>query len=392
MEGVGEPDLLVRGAGSPHTYSMRPSEASMLEGADLVFWVGPNMEMFLASALDTLATDATIVELGEAEGLVRLAYREGGSFDAHAHGDEDGHDDHAHGHDDDGHSHEEAHGHDDHDHDDDGHSHEEAHEHDDHAHDHDHDGHSHEEADGHDDHGHDHADDGHSHEEAHGHDDHGHDHEDDGHSHEEAHGHDDHAHNHEDDGHSHEEAHGHDDHGHDHAHGAYDMHFWLDPENAKTFVGEIEAALSAADPDNAETYARNADGLRERLDELLVETSEAVAGIADRGFVVFHDAYQYYENRFGVTASGSITVSPEVMPGAARIDEIRTRVQDLDVTCVLAEPQFEPRLIQVVTEGSQARAGVLDPLGADLEDGPALYFDLIRNMTTSLTECLGGEG
>ncbi len=360
MEGVGEPDLLVRGAGSPHTYSMRPSEAAMLEGADVVFWVGPDLEMFLSGALGTLAAGATIVELGQSEGLTRLEYREGGPFEAHTHDDDD--DGHAHG---EGHSHDDGHGHD-------------------HAHDH-----GHEEAHGHDDHGHDHDDDGHGHEEAHGHD-----HADDGHGHEEAHGHDDgHSHDHAHD-HGHEEAHGHDDHGHDHAHhhGTYDMHFWLDPENAKAFVGQIEATLVAADPDNADTYAQNADALRERLDELVAETSDAVAGIADAGFIVFHDAYQYYENRFGVTATGSVTVSPEVMPGAARIDEIRTRVQELDVTCVFAEPQFEPRLIQVVTEGTEARAGVLDPLGAELVDGPELYFDLIRNMTTSLTECLGGEG
>jgi len=299
MEGVGEPGLLVRGAGSPHTYSMRPSEAAMLEGADVVFWVGPDLEMFLSGALGTLASGATVVELGQSDGLVRLEYREGGPFDSHAHDEKEAHDDH------------------------------------------------------------------------------GHDH-----------GHDDHAHD--DDGHGHEEAHGHDDDGHDHAHGAHDMHFWLDPENAKVFVGQIEATLVAADPDNADEYAQNADALRDRLDELLVETGEAVADVADGRFVVFHDAYQYYENRFGVTATGSITVSPDVMPGAARIDEIRTRVQELDVTCVFAEPQFEPRLIEVVTEGTDARAGVLDPLGADLEEGPELYFDLIHNMTTSLTECLDG--
>ena len=170
------------------------------------------------------------------------------------------------------------------------------------------------------------------------------------------------------------------------------MHMWLDPENAKVFVGEIEAALSAADPDNAETYAENAEALRGRLDELSAEVEAQLADVRGRGFIVFHDAYQYYENRFGVTATGSITVSPEVMPGAARIDEIRTRVRDLGVSCVFSEPQFEPRLVQVVTEGTPARAGVLDPLGADLDDGPELYFDLVRNLTTSLTECLQGEG
>jgi len=371
MEGVGEPGLLVRGAGSPHTYSLRPSEAAMLEGADVVFWVGPDMEMFLSGALDTLASNATVVKLSEAHGLTRLEYREGGPFEAHTH-DHDDHDDHGHGHDEHGHD-DEGHSHGDDDH---GHSHEE-HGHDDHAHD-DH-GHDHEEA------GHSHDDHGHGHDE-HGHDDHGHSHEEAGHSHDDhGHGHDDHAH----------DDHAHDDHGQEHGHahhGAYDMHMWLDPENAKVFVGEIEAALSAADPDNAETYAENAEALRGRLDELSAEVEAQLAEISGRGFIVFHDAYQYYENRFGVTATGSITVSPEVMPGAARIDEIRTRVRDLDVSCVFAEPQFEPRLVQVVTEGTPARAGVLDPLGADLDDGPELYFDLVRNLTISLTECLQGEG
>lgn len=329
MEGVGEPGLLVRGAGSPHSYSLRPSEAAMLEGADVVFWVGPDLEMFLSGALDTLASDSTVVKLSEADGLTRLEYREGGPFEGHAH------------------DHDEGHGHDDHADDDHGHSHEEA--------------------------GHSHDDHGHSHEE-HGHDKQGHD---AGHDQEE-HAEDDHAHNDHDPGHADQ--------------GAYDMHMWLDPENARVFVGEIEAALVAADPYNAGIYAENAEALRGRLDELSAEVDAALADVRGRGFVVFHDAYQYFENRFDVTATGSITVSPEVMPGAARIDEIRTRVRDLDVTCVFAEPQFEPRLVQVVTEGTPARAGVLDPLGADLEDGPELYFELIRNMTASLTECLGGEG
>jgi zinc transport system substrate-binding protein len=364
MEGVGEPGLLVRGAGSPHTYSMRPSEAAMLERADLVFWVAPDLEMFLARPLETLADGAKVVELGEAHGLVRLEFREGGPFEAHTH-DHDDHAAHDHGHDHDDH----GHAHDDHGHDD--HAHDDGHGHDDHAHD----DHAHDDGHDHDDHAHDH-----------GHDDHGHAHDDHGHDHDHDHAHDDHGHeDHAHDGHGHD----HDDHAHDHHHhGAYDTHFWLDPENARVFVGEIEAALAAADPDNAETYAQNAEALRARLDELVAETETAVADIRDRGFIVFHDAYQYYENRFGVTATGSITVSPEVMPGAARIDEIRTRVRDLDVTCVFAEPQFEPRLVQVVTEGTDARPGVLDPLGADLEDGPELYFELVRNLTTSLTECL----
>lgn len=322
MQGVGEPTLIVGGAGSPHTYALRPSEARALENASLVFWVGEGMETFLTRPLETLTGSATVVELSQANGLTELEYRTGGPFEAHAHDDHEGHD----------------HGR-----------------------------------------GHDHSDDN---EEAHAHADH--EDEDAGHDHS-PHGHD----------HGHEEAahdHGSDDHaGHDHSHEGIDMHLWLDPLNAKAFVARIEQALSQADPDNAQTYRTNAEALAARLDALVTQTEAALEPVRERGFVVFHDAYHYFENRFGLAAAGSITVSPEVIPGAQRVAEIQARVRELGATCVFAEPQFEPRLISVVTEGTDARAGVLDPLGAELEDGPELYFELIGNLTTSLTECLGGE-
>ncbi|MGQ2905484.1 MAG: zinc ABC transporter substrate-binding protein ZnuA [Neoaquamicrobium sediminum] len=293
MEGVGEPELLVKGAASPHAYALRPSEARALEQAKVVFWVGEGMETFLAGPLETLGGNARVVELVDADDLIELDFREGGPFEAHDHGDHEGHD---HAYDDD----------------------DEA----------DHDG------------GDNHAHEGHGHE------------------------------------------------GHDH--GAIDMHLWLDPSNAKAFVHEIEEALSAADPDNAATYEANADALNEKLDALIAETDAALAPVRGRGFVVFHDAYQYFENRFDIQAAGSITVSPEAIPGAQRLTDIRAKVAELGATCIFAEPQFEPRLVSVVAEGTQARTGVLDPLGADLDDGPELYFELIRNLTTSLTTCLAG--
>jgi zinc transport system substrate-binding protein len=314
MGDVGAPSLLVSGAGSPHAYSMRPSEAQMLENASVIFWVGHDLEMFLDGALDTLAGNATVVELGEADGLTRLGYREGGPFESHEH---------------------------------------EA------------------EADGGHDHAHEQEDTAAESEHDHGHTD---EHEDgEAETAEASH---DHAHESET---SHE----------NHADGAYDMHFWLDPENAKIMVRDIEAALSAADPDNAQTYAANAAATTERLDVLLTETQAAIDAVDNRGFVVFHDAYQYYERRFGIEAAGSITVNPDVMPGAQRLTEIQERVRELGATCVFSEPQFEPRLVSVITEGTEAKAGVLDPLGADLDDGEELYFELIDNLTTSLTTCLG---
>lgn len=318
MAGVDQPGLIVRGAGSPHTYSLTPSQATALQDADLIFWVGPEMETFLGKPIETIGTNAKVVELMDADGLIRLGFREGGPFEAHDHdGDDlDDHDAMAEaGHDDD-HEHEEV------------------------------------------------AEDEH----------------DDDHEHEAA------ASKH--DGHEHEEMAGaeHDDHEHDH--GGVDGHVWLDPENAKVIVHEIEEILIEHDPDRAATYEANAAAVTAKLDALIAEVETMLAPVKDKGFVVFHDAYHYFENRFGVTAAGSITVSPDVIPGAERVGEIQAKVGDLGATCVFAEPQFEPKLVAVVIEGTDAQSGVLDPLGSDLEDGPDLYFDLIRNLARSMRDCL----
>lgn len=305
MEGVGEPGLIIEGAGSPHNYALKPSQAQMLEKANLVFWIGHELEAFLEKPLETVGANARSVELIDAHDLVRLGFREGGAFEKHSHGDDDDHDEAA------------AAGHDDH-----------------------------------DDHGNEKTAEA-------GHDDDDHDHE-----------------NAAEAGHE----------GHDH--GAFDAHVWLDPMNAKAMVHEIEEALIAADPDNAAKYEANAEAVSAKLDTLIVEVGAELEPVKGKGFIVFHDAYQYFEKRFGVTASGSITVSPEVMPGAERITEIRARVQELGAACVFAEPQFEPKLISTVIEGTQARSGVIDPLGAELENGPDLYFHVIRKMASSIKTCL----
>lgn len=153
-------------------------------------------------------------------------------------------------------------------------------------------------------------------------------------------------------------------------------------------VREIARVLSTDDPANAERYAANAAATIADLEKLVDEVSTQLAPLHDTKYVVFHDAYRYFEERFGLHAAGSITISPEITPGAERIHEIRDRVKQLGATCVFAEPQFEPRLISVVLEGSDAKAGTIDPLGADLADGPGLYFNLIRNMASSMRDCL----
>ncbi|MEM9249780.1 MAG: zinc ABC transporter substrate-binding protein, partial [Pseudomonadota bacterium] len=262
---------------------------------------------------------------------------------------------------------------DDHDHD---HDHEEHADADDHDHDHDHEEH----ADA-DDHDHDH-----DHEEHADADDHDHDHDHEEHADADDH---DHDHDHEEhadaDDHDHEE-HAHDDHGH--AHGAHDPHAWLSTENASTWLNLIAAELSAADPDNAGAYFANAAAARDELSALGDELSAVLDPVRGGSFIVFHDAYQYFEQDFDMPAAGAISIGDAQDPSPARIAEIRDRIRDEGVDCVLAEPQFNPGLVATVLDGTNASTGVIDPLGADLEPGPELYPQVIRNLAVTLSECL----
>lgn len=275
MAGVGEPGLIVDGAGSPHAYSLRPSQAARLQDADVIFRVGDALEPFLDKPIATIGSNAEVVALVETPGLLTLDFRDTDDFA--------GQDD--------------------------------------------------------PDHGEDVA-----------------------------------ADHPEDD------------------HGATDPHVWLDPENAKVLVDEIARVLANADPANADAYAANAAAMDVRIDALIADTTARLAPVKGRSFVAFHDGYRYFEERFGVRAVGAITVSPEVMPGASRLADIRDRVRALGATCVFAEPQFTPKLVMVVTEGTAAKAGVLDPLGTTLDNGPDLYFSLIDAMAQSMRDCLSAEG
>ncbi len=265
MDGVGQPGLIVQGAGSPHTYAMKPSQAAMLQSADIVFWIGHDLEAFLEKPLANIASRAASVELIETNDLIKLKLRDHGKETEvtaeHAHGQDE-----------------------------------------------------------------------------------------------------------------------------------FNPHVWLDPLNAKILVRHIAEVLVNADPVNAEKYRSNAGSVGSRLDALTAEVAADLAPLKDKGFVVFHDAYQNFEMRFGLSSSGSITVSPEVLPGAERLRELRARLRQLGAACVFSEPQFEPKLVATVIEGTTARSGVLDPLGALLDDGPDLYFALIRNMAATFKACMTGSG
>ena len=333
MDGIAKPDLIVDGYASPHGFAMKPSHAKMLQNADLIFWVGEDLESFLEKPLSSIAKKAEKIELMETKGLQVLKFRERNIFDEHDH-DNHGHDDHGKKEDD----------------------------HDDH---------------GHDDHG--------KKEDDHDHDDHGkkeddHDHDDHGKKE------DDHDHDHDDHGKKEDD---HDDHGHDdhdgHAHGEFDPHIWLDPINAKAMLNEMAEHLIENDPKNEAKYKSNLAKALQEIDKLTIDVmtdlSSSVASI------VFHDAYQYFEKRFNVNILGAFTVNTDVMPGAEQLAEIREIIEHDKVACVFSEPQFNPDIIKAVAKDMNIKTGVVDPLGATLDPGKDLYFNLIRNMSASFKGC-----
>ena len=351
MEGVGEPNLIVQPGASPHEYSLRPSEAAALQDADLIFWIGENLTPWMKDAVGTLATNASVTTLLETDGTTLLDFREGALFEAHDHdhGDEEhGHDDHG----DEEHAEGDEHGHDDHDHDE--HAEEKDHDHGEH----DHEDHAEGDEHGHDEHGEEHAD----------HDEHGEEHADH-------------------DGHDHDEHADHNDHD-DHAFGDHDPHAWLSPTNASTWLNVIAAQLSAADPENAGAYFANASVAIAEMDALVAEVNATLEPVKGGSFIVFHDAYQYFETDFEFPASGAISIGDASDPSPARIAEIQERIREEGVDCVLAEPQFNPGIVATVLDGTEANTGVIDPIGAELEPGPALYPQLIRNMANTLADCL----
>ena len=347
MEGVAKPKLIVDGYASPHGFALKPSHAKMLQEADLIFWVGEDLESFLEKPLNTIAKKAENIELMEIKGLNKLKFRERNIFD--------GHDDHDHGHKEDKHKEED---HDDHDHKKkDGHKEE------------DHDDHDHKKKDGHkeDDH------DDHDHKKKDGHKEDDHDH---GHKKKDDHDdHDDHGHKKKDD---------HDDH-EGHHHGEHDPHIWLDPINAKVILNEMVEHLIENDPNNASTYKSNLNKALKDLDKLTVDVMTELNKSTPS--IVFHDAYQYFEERFNVKVLGAFTVNTDVMPGAEQLAEIREIIEHDKITCIFSEPQFNPDIINAVAKDMDIKTGVLDPLGATLDPGKDLYFDLIKNMSKSFKGC-----
>ena len=224
--------------------------------------------------------------------------------------------------------------------------------------------------------GHDHHDHGadHAHTD-HDHDHHGHDHHADGDHHSDDHDHDDHAH---------------DDHDHEHGSGDIDAHIWLDPVNAIAMMERVTAVLAEQDPDHATLYRANLAALVEKYIGLTETLETELLPAVDQPIIVFHDAYQYMENRFDLNVVGSITVNPEIPPSAARIAEIRDRIEAFGVVCVMAEPQFSDRVVGAIAEGTGVNVRVLDPLGGTVTPGVDHYETMMRRAADAVLDCVAG--
>lgn len=266
MEGVGAPETIVKGGASPHSYALKPSDARLLERADLIFWIGPSYENFLVRPLQNLGGNARKIAWADLPGIGLLAAREGGPWEGHSHA-------------------------------------------------------------------------------------------------------------------------------HAHAKGAVenDGHLFLDPRNAIILADAAADALAQADPANAARYRANALRIKTELGALDAELAAKLRPLAGRPFIVFHDALQYFEKRYGLTPAGSITVSPERKPGAQRLQRIRDRVRRAQAICVFAEPQFEPSLVATIVEGTNARVASIDYVGVDIAPGPGAYAAILRKMAADLAGCLNAS-
>jgi len=269
MKGVGEPSLIIEGTSNPHNFVLKPSHAKLLQDADIIFWVGEDLEAFIEKPLKSLAKDTKKISFMELGSISKLTFREENIFDHDDHDDHDEHDDH-----------------------------------------------------------------------------------------------DDHE---------------------EHNHGEFDAHLWLDPVNAKKMVIEISHELSELDPTNKNRYKANADKTIEDLDELIEEVNQLLS--KDISYVVFHDAYQYFEKRFEVTSAGALTLNPDVLPGAKQIVDIQSLIKEKNIKCIFSEPQYNPKIIETLASDTNISTGTMDPLGVNLDRGVTMYSKLIMNIADSIKNC-----
>ena len=182
------------------------------------------------------------------------------------------------------------------------------------------------------------------------------------------------------------------DHHHDgHDHGSHDPHFWLGIDQVEVASSYISNKLVEVDPQNADVYKKNLEVFLSQLADKKRSIEAQLAPVKDKGYYVFHDAYSYYEDEFGLNKLGHFTVSPERKPGAKTLISIKKTLAKQDVQCVFSEPQFTPAVIESVVRGSSTQKGQLDPVGSDIEVGKGSYFEFLQQLTDSYTSCLSAQ-
>ena len=263
QDGVGKPEVLLPPGASPHHYALRPSDVRRVQQADLLYWIGPDMEGFLPRVLKSRTLPVVAVQ-----SLPGLHLRHFGADSA-----------------------------------------------------------SHEEED-------------------------------------------------------------HDEHDHDHRPGSLDAHLWLSSVNARVIAAKMAADLSAADPANAARYASNAKAFNARLDALDARIRGRVAGIAGKPYFVFHEAFDYFEDAYGLKHAGVFSVAAEVQPGAQHVAAMRARLTEVGKTCVFSEPPLRPRLAETLTAGLPAKLAELDALGSNTPATATGYESLLDTLGDDLVGCL----
>jgi len=271
-DGVTETQVLLPDGASEHDYSLRPSDAKRLQNADLVVWIGPEMEAFMDKSTQSIASNKKVT-IAELAGVKPLLMK--------------GADD-----DDDDHGHEHAAG---------------------------------ENSDG------------------------------------------------------------------DHHHGVYNMHLWLSPEIARLSAVAIHDKLLELMPQSRAKLDANLKEFEAKLASTDKQVSNELAPLKGKGYFVFHDAYGYFEKHYGLTSLGHFTVNPEIQPGAQRLHEIRTQLVEQKATCVFAEPQFRPAVIEAVARGTSVRMGALDPLGTGIKLGKESYPQFLDQLAKQYSSCLKGD-
>ena len=275
-DGVTDTQVLLPDGASEHDYSLRPSDVKRLQGADLVVWIGPEMEAFMEKSVKNIpdGKQVTIAQLADVKPLLMK-------------GADDDDDDHDHDH----------------------------------------------------DHGHAHGEKGDAH----------------------------------------------------HHHGDYNMHLWLSTEIARASAVAIHEKLVELMPQSRAKLDANLKDFEAQLAATDKQVGNELAPLKGKGYFVFHDAYGYYEKHYGLTPLGHFTVNPEIQPGAQRLHEIRTQLVEQKATCVFAEPQFRPAVVEAVARGTSVRMGTLDPLGTNIKLGKTSYSAFLNQLANQYASCLKGD-